>query len=65
MADSEWPALMGMDAQAARATLHRADPTLVVHVVPEDAAVTMDFNEKRVRLFVDAGDRVTRVPRVS
>ena len=36
----------------------------VVQQVPADAMVTMDFDEKRVRLFVDAEGKVVKEPRL-
>ncbi len=35
-----------------------------VHIVPQDAMVTMDYREDRVRIFVDEDGKVVRQPRL-
>ncbi|MCX5410131.1 serine protease inhibitor (plasmid) [Streptomyces sp. NBC_00335] len=59
---SEWPELTGTSAEEAREHIRAEFPEIAVHVVPEGSMVTMDFNERRVRLFVKDG-RVARPPR--
>ncbi|WP_327258056.1 serine protease inhibitor [Streptomyces sp. NBC_01244] len=59
---SEWPELRGKPVEEAREQLRAEFPEIVVHVVPEGSMVTMDFNEQRVRLFVEDG-KVIREPR--
>ncbi|MFJ6794015.1 serine protease inhibitor [Streptomyces sp. NPDC091268] len=61
-AKNEWPELMGKSAGEASEQIRAEFPQVVVHVVPEDSMVTMDFNEQRVRLFVKDG-KVVREPR--
>ncbi|MCX5130258.1 serine protease inhibitor [Streptomyces sp. NPDC002812] len=61
-AKSVWPELMGMPAEEAREQIRAEFPEIAVHVVPEGSMVTMDFNEQRVRLFVENG-KVVRDPR--
>eukprot|EP00747_Dinoflagellata_sp_TGD_P212046 gnl/TRDRNA2_/TRDRNA2_85183_c0_seq2.p1 gnl/TRDRNA2_/TRDRNA2_85183_c0~~gnl/TRDRNA2_/TRDRNA2_85183_c0_seq2.p1 ORF type:complete len:241 (-),score=58.78 gnl/TRDRNA2_/TRDRNA2_85183_c0_seq2:384-1052(-) len=49
-----WPELVGTAGEAAVATIRAERPDLAeVLTVPEDAMVTMDWREDRVRVFVD------------
>jgi len=62
-----WPErdLTGMDADEAKAAVLAGSLGIEegnVHVLPEDAMVTMDFQEDRVRIFVDEDNKVARQP---
>jgi len=58
-----WPELVGADGEAAAATIRSERPNLSqVLTVPEDAMVTMDVREDRVRVFVDGTGKVARPP---
>ncbi|KAG9443879.1 hypothetical protein H6P81_015219 [Aristolochia fimbriata] len=39
-------------------------PMAVLRVLPENSFVTMDFNQRRVRIFVDESCKVVKTPRV-
>ena len=65
--DKPWPErdLIGMDAEEARAAVLAGSLGIEetnIHVVPQDAMVTMDFREDRVRIFVDGNNKVARQP---
>uniref|UniRef100_A0A8I6WLJ4 Chymotrypsin inhibitor-2 n=1 Tax=Hordeum vulgare subsp. vulgare TaxID=112509 RepID=A0A8I6WLJ4_HORVV len=58
---TEWPELVGRTIEEAREKIKADRPDLTVKVVPVGDAVTLDFNEKRVWLWVDT---VAEVPRI-
>lgn len=60
---SSWPELVGADGEAAVASILAERPTLQVSTMPNDAMMTMDFREDRVRVMCDAAGKVTDVPR--
>mmetsp|Transcript_25960 Transcript_25960/g.44667 ORF Transcript_25960/g.44667 Transcript_25960/m.44667 type:complete len:98 (-) Transcript_25960:448-741(-) len=60
----EWPELVGKPASEAEAVIKETSPHLAVQVVPRDAFVTADYDEQRVRLFVDKSNNVVSVPRL-
>lgn len=65
MTAEQWPELVGRTADEAVAVIRRTNPAVVqVLVVADGSMVTMDFREDRVRVFTDAHDHVTRVPRI-
>ena len=58
-----WPELVNQRGEGAVATIQAERPDLAqVLTVPEDAMVTMDWREDRVRVFVDAQGIVCREP---
>jgi len=61
---SAWPekSLVGMTGEDAKKEIKDVDPSLEVHVLPEDSMVTMDYRTDRVRIFVDADGKVVRQP---
>ena len=59
-----WPELVGMKAEDATKMIKEEMPGAMVHVVPQDSFVTMDFRSNRVRLFVDSSQNVVRAPRI-
>eukprot|EP00696_Hemimastix_kukwesjijk_P003145 gnl/Hemi2/13842_TR4710_c0_g1_i1.p1 gnl/Hemi2/13842_TR4710_c0_g1~~gnl/Hemi2/13842_TR4710_c0_g1_i1.p1 ORF type:complete len:421 (+),score=130.93 gnl/Hemi2/13842_TR4710_c0_g1_i1:56-1318(+) len=56
------PDVLGRPGSEAAAAIQTACPTLAVEVVEEGGAVTMDFNEDRVRLYLDGEGRVASQP---
>ena len=64
-AAAAWPQMVGQDGATAVAAIKVARPELAnVVVVAEDAMVTMDWREDRVRVFVRADGTVARPPTV-
>jgi hypothetical protein len=61
---STWPdkSLVGMTGEEAEKEINDVDPSLDVHVLPEDSMVTMDYVETRVRVFVGTDGKVARQP---
>ncbi|KAF9595618.1 hypothetical protein IFM89_001491 [Coptis chinensis] len=61
---TRWPELMGTTAEEAENKIKLDMPRANIQVVPPDHYVTMDFNTRRVRLYVDASGKVARPPQV-
>mmetsp|Transcript_21919 Transcript_21919/g.33190 ORF Transcript_21919/g.33190 Transcript_21919/m.33190 type:complete len:109 (+) Transcript_21919:90-416(+) len=61
---STWPdkILKGMSGEEAQKEIKNVDPSLETHVLPEDAIVTEDYREDRVRIFVDTQGKVVNQP---
>ena len=61
---STWPekSLIGMTGSAAKLEISNVDLTLQIEILPEDAMMTMDYREDRVRIFVDADGNVVSQP---
>mmetsp|Transcript_23066 Transcript_23066/g.46141 ORF Transcript_23066/g.46141 Transcript_23066/m.46141 type:complete len:109 (-) Transcript_23066:195-521(-) len=61
---STWPdkILKGMSGEEAQKEIKNVDPFLETHVLPEDAIVTEDYREDRVRIFVDTQGKVVNQP---
>uniref|UniRef100_A0A7S2KDV1 Subtilisin inhibitor domain-containing protein n=1 Tax=Skeletonema marinoi TaxID=267567 RepID=A0A7S2KDV1_9STRA len=59
-----WPekSLIGMTGEEATQEINIADPTLEVQILDEDAMMTMDYREDRVRIFVNADGKVVNQP---
>ncbi|XP_073386661.1 uncharacterized protein [Physcomitrium patens] len=62
--DGRWPDLVGRDAEEAKTHILSERPYLNVRIVPTDMMVTMDYNENRVRLFVDDERKVVKCPTI-
>lgn len=58
-----WPELAGRGVEDAVETIKRERPDVDVIVVPHNAMVTMDYREKRVRIYERDGV-VAKEPRV-
>ncbi len=58
-----WPELVGNTGEAAKAHILADDSSLNVIILPEGSFVTMDFNERRVRIYVDGEGNVISTPR--
>jgi hypothetical protein len=63
-AEGRWPDLVGRDAEEAKTHILTERPNIVVHIVPENSMMTMDYNMNRVRIFVNKERIVTRCPTV-
>lgn len=59
-----WPEVVGMTVEEAERKIREDKPGVQFQVVPQDGFVTMDFNPRRVRLFVDSERKVSRAPRI-
>ncbi|KAG5192001.1 potato inhibitor I family-domain-containing protein [Tribonema minus] len=59
-----WPDLVGKTGADAAAAVREARPDCKVLIVSVDAIITMDYNEQRVRIFVNDAGVVARTPRV-
>jgi len=53
---------VGKDAKEVQELIQKEHPELKVYIVPQDAAVTMDYRVDRVRLFIDSDGMVARTP---
>ena len=62
----KWPdkILKGMDGKEAEREIKNINPTLETHVLPQDAIVTEDYREDRVRIFVDTNGKVVKQPQI-
>ena len=66
-AAATWPekSLVGMTGEEAKQAILAVDSTLdgKIFILPQDAMVTMDYREDRVRIFVDDDGKVVRQPK--
>ena len=53
-----------MDGKEAEREIKNIDPSLETHVLPQDAIVTEDYREDRVRIFVDTNGKVVKQPQI-
>ena len=62
--DSKWPdkSLIGMSGEEAKEEIHNVDPSVQIDIIPEGSMVTMDYNEDRVRIFVNKDGVVADQP---
>jgi len=58
----KWPELVGKSKEQAEAVLLAEAPGATLQFLPEDAMVTMDFREDRIRVFSDDAGTVVRAP---
>ncbi|KAL7155179.1 hypothetical protein ABFS83_03G058400 [Erythranthe nasuta] len=61
---TEWPNLVGMAAEQAKAIIVKDNPIVAVVLVHKDEGVVDDFCCNRVWLFVDDKNHVSQVPMV-
>jgi hypothetical protein len=62
---SSWPELVGVNGEAAAATIVRENPKVAgTVIVKEEMMVTMDFRSDRVRVWVDQNGTVTQTPQI-
>ncbi|XP_077984318.1 uncharacterized protein LOC144438962 [Glandiceps talaboti] len=59
----EWPELVGKTKEEAKELILKECPDVQVDYLPEGSMVTMDFNEKRVRIFITEEGVVAVKPR--
>ncbi|KAF8397433.1 hypothetical protein HHK36_016349 [Tetracentron sinense] len=59
-----WPEVVGLTAEEAEKKIKEDMPMARFQVVPLDSVVTMDYNPRRVRLFVDSSSKVAKPPRI-
>lgn len=60
----EWPELVGLTPEEAEKKIMEEMPRAQIQVVAANSFVTMDFNQGRVRLYLDPSGKVQRPPRV-
>ncbi|CAI9115159.1 OLC1v1015996C1 [Oldenlandia corymbosa var. corymbosa] len=60
----EWPELIGMDGQKAKAIAQTENPAVTVFLVRSDAIITWDICCNRLRIFVDINGKVYDTPLV-
>ncbi|KAK8561759.1 hypothetical protein V6N12_048819 [Hibiscus sabdariffa] len=60
----EWPELVGLAPDEAEKKIKEDMPTVQIQVVQPNNFVTMDFNRRRVRLYLDPSGKVGRPPRI-
>ncbi|KAE8009642.1 hypothetical protein FH972_006068 [Carpinus fangiana] len=62
---SSWPELVGVNGEAAAATIVRENPKVAgTVIVKEGMMVTMDFRSDRVRVWVDKNETVKQTPQI-
>ncbi|URE16582.1 Potato inhibitor I family [Musa troglodytarum] len=57
-----WPEVVGLTAEDAEKRIKEDKPEAHVQVVPPNHIVTADYNEGRVRIFIDLSGRVFKAP---
>ena len=60
----EWPELVGLTPEEAERKIKEDMPRVQIQVVEANSFVTMDFNQGRVRLYLDPSGKVQRPPRI-
>lgn len=61
---TEFPEVIGMTGDAAKATLETEFPTMNIQVLPYGSMATMDFREDRIRIKLDENGVVSKAPRI-
>ena len=61
---TSFPDLFKMSCDLAITLLQSERPDVRIEVIPWDHMVTMDYNEKRVRIFCDDEGNVASIPRI-
>ena len=60
-----WPELVGNAGEMAKAVIEIERPDLTdIYILPDTAIITMDYNTRRVRIFVDMSGLVSLPPRL-
>lgn len=59
---TQWPELVGQTPDEAKAILQQEAPGFHIQVLGPDMMATMDWNCKRIRLWLDNTGRVGRKP---
>ncbi|XP_022747514.1 subtilisin inhibitor CLSI-I-like [Durio zibethinus] len=60
----EWPELVGLTPEEAEKKIKEDMPRVQIQVVEANSFVTMDFNQGRVRLYLDPSGKVQRPPKI-
>lgn len=60
----QWPDVVGMSVEEAEKKIKEDMPMATFQVVLPERFVTCDYNERRVRLYVDSSSKVVRTPGV-
>ena len=61
----QWPEVVGLTGQEASAIILRdTNNGVTIHIIPSGSMMTMDYDERRVRIIVDGGGYVSVPPRV-
>ncbi|XVE96916.1 hypothetical protein REPUB_Repub02eG0265100 [Reevesia pubescens] len=60
----EWPELVGLTPEEAEKKIKEDMPRVQIQVVQANSFVTMEFNQGRVRLYLDPSGKVQRPPRI-
>ena len=60
----EWPELVGLTQEETERKIKENMPRVQIQVVGGNSFVTMDFNQGRVRLYLDPSGKVQRPPRI-
>ena len=58
----DWPEVVGQTGEEAEQAIKAQFPDITTQILPEDSMVTMDFNEQRVRIFVNNAGKVVKAP---
>ncbi|KAF7073364.1 hypothetical protein CFC21_078364 [Triticum aestivum] len=53
---TSWPEVVGLSAEEAKKIILKDKPDADIVVLPAGSMVTMDYNPRRVRVFVDTVD---------
>ncbi|XP_068703481.1 uncharacterized protein [Montipora capricornis] len=61
---TKWPELVGKNAEEATTLIDKEQPGFKIQIIPENSFVATNFEEKRVRLFVDNKQTVVKTPHV-
>eukprot|EP00262_Sarcandra_glabra_P000548 TRINITY_DN10642_c0_g1_i1.p1 TRINITY_DN10642_c0_g1~~TRINITY_DN10642_c0_g1_i1.p1 ORF type:complete len:130 (-),score=31.18 TRINITY_DN10642_c0_g1_i1:2-391(-) len=59
-----WPEVVGLTVEEAEKKIKEEMPMVRFQIVPQDHFVTMDYNQRRVRIFVDSSGMVAKPPRI-
>ncbi|XP_031564979.1 subtilisin inhibitor CLSI-I-like [Actinia tenebrosa] len=60
---TKWPELIGKDAEEAVTVIDREHPGLKIQIIPDKSFISKIQEPNCVRLFVDARQRVTVLPK--
>ncbi|KAL9973933.1 hypothetical protein ACROYT_G020454 [Oculina patagonica] len=61
---TEWPELVGKDAEEATMIIDKECPGLKIQIIPENSFVIQNLEEKRVRIFVSREQTVVKTPHI-
>lgn len=61
---TEWPELVGKDAEEATTIIDKEHPGLKIQIIPENSFVICTLEENRVRIFVNRQQTVIRTPHI-